>query len=121
MEQYYIQFITEDGNKFLVETDEGTVSEETISPEEMEKAGILKNAAGKTIIFAQTTFEQSIGSVIQYNVKALLQAIRTLPVEDQPKSMEATFGLKATAEVGNAAVAKVGGEVNYTIKLTWER
>ncbi len=121
MEQYYIQFTTEDGDEFLVEADEEAVSEEAISPEEMEKAGILKKTAGKTIVFAQTTFEQAIGNVIQYNVKALLQAIRDLPIENQPKSMEATFGLKATAEAGNAAVAKAGGEVNYTIKLTWER
>jgi hypothetical protein len=121
MEQYYIQFTTEDGKEFLVEADEEAVSEEAISPEEMEKAGILKKAAGKTIVFAQTTFEQAIGDVIQYNVKALLQAIRDLPIENQPKSMEATFGLKATAEAGNAAVAKAGGEVNYTITLTWER
>ena len=121
MEQYYIQFTTEDGNEFLVEADEGAVSEEATSPEEMEKAGILKKAAGKTIVFAQTSFEQAIGNIIKYNVKAILQAVRDLAAEDQPKSMEATFGLKATAEVGNAAVARAGSEVNYTIKLTWER
>jgi Trypsin-co-occurring domain 1 len=121
MEKYYIQFTTEDGREFLVEADEGTVSEESPSPEEMEKAGIFKKAAGKTIVFAQTTFEQAIGNVIRYNVKALLRAIRDLPVENQPKSMEATFGLKATADAGNAAVARASGEANYTIKLTWER
>ncbi len=117
MEQYYIQFTTEDGHTFLVEADEEAISLE----EEMEKAGILQKAAGKTIVVAQTTFEQAIGNVIRYNVKALLQAIRNLSVENQPKSMEATFALKATAEAGNAAVAKASGEVNYTITLTWER
>lgn len=121
MGQYYIQFKTEDGKTFLIEADEEAISLEEEAEEEMEKAGILQKAAGKTIVVAQTTFEQAIGNVIQYNVKALLQAIRTLPVENQPKSMEATFALKATAEAGNAAVAKASGEVNYTIKLTWER
>ena len=121
MEQYYIQFTTEDGNTFLVEADKEIMPLEEETEEEMEKAGILQKAAGKTIVVAQTTFEQAVGNVIRYNVKALLQAIRNLPVENQPKSMEATFALKATAEAGNAAVAKATGEVNYTIKLNWER
>ena len=121
MGQYYIQFTTEDGNTFLVEADEAAISLEEEVEEEMEKAGILQKTAGKTIIAATTNFEQAIGNVIRYNVKALLQAIRSFPVENQPKSMEATFALKATAEAGNAAVAKASGEVNYTIKLTWER
>lgn len=116
MERYYIQFTTEDGNEFLVEADERAISDEGI-----QKAGIVKKAAGKTIVFVQTTFEKAIGNVIQYNVKALLQAIRTLPVENQPKSMEATFGLNATVVAGNAAFATSSGEVTYTIKLTWER
>lgn len=121
MEQYYIQFTTEDGNTFLVEADKEAIPLEEETEEEMEKTGIVQKAAGKIIVTAQTTFEQAIGNVIQYNVKALLQAIRTLPVDKQPKSMEATFALKATTEAGNAAIAKATGEVNYTIKLTWER
>jgi hypothetical protein len=32
-----------------------------------------------------------------------------------------TFGLKATGEVGNFAVAKACAEANYTVKLTWKR
>jgi len=117
MEQYYIQFTTEGGKTLLIEADEAAISLE----EEVGRAGILQKAAGKTLVIAQTTFERAIGNIIQYNVKALLQAMHAMPVENQPKSLEATFALKATAETGNVVVAKTKGEVNYTIKLTWER
>ncbi len=120
MEQYFIRFKTEEGNTFLIEADEG-ISPEEGAGEEMEKAGAVEKFAGNTIVAATTMFEEAIGSVMRYNVKALLQAIRGLPVEDQPKSMEVTFGLKATAEAGYPAVAKAGGEANYTITLTWAR
>ena len=47
--------------------------------------------------------------------------VRKLPELDQPETMEITFGLKATGEVGNVAVARGVGEANYTITLTWKR
>ena len=47
--------------------------------------------------------------------------VRDLPSQDQPESMEITFALKATGELGNVAVAKGTGEANYTVTLTWKR
>jgi len=35
--------------------------------------------------------------------------------------MEVTFGLKATGELGNFAVAKASAEASYTVTLTWKR
>ena len=116
MEQY-IQFTTEDSATFLVEVD----VEDVVSPGDLEKTGIVGETAGKAVAAAVKPFEQAFGNVLQYNVKALLGAIRNLPAENQPESMEATFGLKATGEVGNAAIAKGTSEANYTIKLTWKR
>jgi hypothetical protein len=40
---------------------------------------------------------------------------------ESPDELEVTFGLKATGEVGNIAIAKGGGEANFTIKLSWKR
>ena len=112
----YIQFTEEDGSTFLIETDEA----EVYSEEGTVKAG-LNEIAGKTITTAQTLFEQAVDNLIQNNSKAFLQAIRNLPQQDQPESLEVTFGLKATGEVGNAAIAKATGEANYTVTLTWKR
>lgn len=112
----YIQFTDEDGSTFLVETDEA----EVYSEEGIVKAG-LNEIAGKAITAAQTLFEQAVNHMIQHNAKAFLQAVRNLPVQDQPESMEVTFALKATGELGNTAVARGTGEANYTITLTWKR
>ncbi len=116
----YLRFTDKDGSTFLVEIDE----EEVLSPGGIAKAG-LKEAAGeaaeKAIVAAQTFFEQAVNNVIQHNAKAFLQAIRNLPQQDQPESLEVTFALKATGEIGNTAVAKGTGEANYTLTLTWKR
>lgn len=113
---HYIQFTDEDGGTLLIETGEA----EVYSEEGLVKAG-LNEIAGKAITNAQTLFKQSVDQVIQHNAKAFLQAIRNLPVQDQPESMEVTFALKATGELGNTAVARGTGEANYTITLTWKK
>jgi len=33
--------------------------------------------------------------------------------------VELSFGLKATGELGNIAIAKASGEANFTIRLLW--
>ena len=115
----YIRFTDKDGSTFLIEIDE----EEALSPGGMEKAGLketVKEIGGNIVVTAQELFEDAIDNLIQSNAKAFLQSIRNLPQQDQPESLEITFGLKATGEVGNAAVAKATGEANYTVKLTWK-
>lgn len=116
----YLQFTNKDGSTFLVEVDE----EEVLSPGGMEKAGLkdkVKEIGGKMIVTAQEIFEDAVNNLIQSNAKAFLQAIRNLPQQDQPEFLEVNFGIKATGEVGNSAVAKGTGEANYTVKLTWKR
>lgn len=112
----YIQFTDEDGSTLLVETDEA----EVYSEEGTVKAG-LNEVVERAITTAQTGFEQAVDHMIRSNAKAFLQAIRNLPQQDYPESLEVTFGLKATGEVGNAAIAKGTGEANYTVKLSWKR
>ena len=116
----YLRFTDNDESTFLVEIDD----KEALSPGGMGEAG-LKETAGKalekTVVAAQTFFEQAVTNVIQHNARAFLQAIRHLPQQDQPESLEVTFALKATAEIGNVAIAQGTGETNYTITLTWTR
>jgi hypothetical protein len=110
----YIQFTSSDDGTFLVEVEEGEVS----SAKGVQKAG-LREMAGKTVAVAKTSFEDAVQQIIRYNAQVFLQSVRGLPI--LPNEAEITFGLKVTAEIGNVAVAKAGGESNYTIRLTWRR
>jgi hypothetical protein len=56
---------------------------------------------------------------VRENAQALIDKVKQL--SDPPDEVEVAFGLKATGELGNLAVAKVGAEANYTVKLTWKR
>ena len=111
---HYVQFTVADGNSLLVEVEDS----ETFSQSGVQKAG-LQDIANKTVAAAQTTFEQAMQQIIYYNARTFLQSINSLPVA--PNEAEITFGLKVTGELGNVAVAKVGGETNYNITLIWKK
>jgi hypothetical protein len=106
----FIEFKTEDGADILVEVDE-----KELLPG-IAKAG-LKDIAGKTISQAQQVFEQAIKTAIRLNVETFYGAIRELP--HPPTDVEISFGLKATGELTNFAISKIGAEANYTIKMSW--
>lgn len=110
----YIQFTASDDSTILMEVDEQEVS----PPEGMVKAGVA-DTVQKTVARAQTTFEAALDRVVRQNAQALIQSVRDLT--ESPDELEVTFGLKATGEVGNIAIAKGGGEANFTIKLSWKR
>jgi hypothetical protein len=109
----YIQFTTEDGATILVET----AAEADIPQPGVVKAG-LRGKTEEAIAQAKASFETGL-EVIRYNAKAFITKVRELP--DPPDEVEVTFGLQATGEVGNFAVAKVGTEASYTVTLTWKR
>lgn len=106
----YIQFQTEDGSSILVEVEE-------THGVGIAKAG-LRERAGEAVAQATTAFEEGL-EIVRRNAAAFVKTLRGL--SDQPDEIEVTFGLKATGEVGNFAVAKAGAEANYSVKLTWKR
>ena len=109
----YIQFETEDESRILVE-----IEGEEISPKQgVVKAGLSENI-DSAVAVAQTSLKKALKTVVNHNAQALIQSVTDLP--QPPSEIEITFGLKATGEVGNFAVAKAGGEANYTIKLVWK-
>jgi hypothetical protein len=112
MVTHYIQFTTEDGSTILVEAAE----EEAYQPGVV-KAG-LKDKVQGAVVQAQATFEDGL-EVVRRNAAAFIKKVRSL--SDPPDEMEVTFGLKATGELGNFAVAKAGAEASYTITLKWKR
>jgi hypothetical protein len=53
-------------------------------------------------------------------IEAFRKLVASLP--DKPDSVELTFGLKASAEVGGFLVfAKAGGEATFGLKLSWKK
>ncbi len=110
----YMQYTTSDGGTVLVE-----VTEEDVSlPEGTIKAGVADRIQ-KTVVQAQATFEGAVDRVVRQNAQALIQSVRDLV--EPPDELEVTFGLKATGEVGNIAIAKGGAEANFTVRLMWSR
>lgn len=108
----YIQFATEDGSTILVEAAE----DEAYQPGVV-KAG-LKDKVQGAVVQAQATFEDGL-EVIRRNAAAFIKKVRSL--SDPPDEVEVSFGLKATGELGNFAVAKAGAEASYTVTLKWKR
>jgi hypothetical protein len=73
------------------------------------KAG-LKGKVEDAVSLAQSTFEGAVQRAVECNAEAFLRAIESL--KPQASEAEMSFELKATGEVGNVAVGKLGGEAN---------
>ncbi len=108
----YIQFTTADGSTILVEAAE----EETYQPGVV-KAG-LREKAQEAVSQAKASFDDGL-EVIRHNADGFIKKVRGL--SDPPDEVEITFGLKATGELGNFAVAKASAEASYAVKMTWKR
>lgn len=114
MAAHYIQFNTADGQTVLVEADVAEVT----PPRGVVKAGIADKIR-ETVAAAEDSLDNAMRRVVCYNAQAITEAVQSLP--SRPTDMQISFGLKVTGEVGNIAVGKAGGEVNYQIKLTWKQ
>jgi hypothetical protein len=110
----YIEFPTDDDGTLLVEVEPGEVTPQP----GVVKAG-LKEAAEKTVAVAQSIFEGALDRVVRHNAEAFIRSVNALT--HPPDELEVTFGLKATGEVGNFAIAKGGSDLNFTVKLSWKR
>jgi hypothetical protein len=108
----YIQFSTEDGATILVETAET----------ETYQAGVVKSGLGDkvqdTVVAAKASFEDGL-EIVHHNAAVFIKKVRGL--SDPPDEVEIVFGLKATGELGNFAVAKAGAEASYEVTLNWKR
>jgi hypothetical protein len=109
----YVEFATDDGGRVLVEVDAADV----ITSSGVEKAGIRHRAAESAVSSAEVAFEEAVSSAVGRSVAALTHAVASLA--RTPDEVELTFGLKATGEIGNIAIAKAGGEANFTVRLLW--
>jgi hypothetical protein len=113
----YIEFLDEANGPLLIEVDETEVA----GGPGVTKAGLSLRKAGdkldRVVAEAQTSFGDAVRRAIVQNAYALVNAVSALPAT--PESVEISFALKATGEVGNIATAKLGGEANYQVTLNW--
>ena len=109
------QFIEFDAGtgRILVEVDET----ETSRADGTIKAG-LREKVRDSVTTAQASFEDALTLVIRANAQLFVDAVEGL--DRPPSRLELSFGVKATGELGNFAVAKAGGEASYTVSLTWD-
>jgi len=112
----YIKYQTADGGTVLVEV-EGE-AEAAVPKGGVVRAGRVGEAVQDAVEEVQTRFEDAM-EVVRRNAQTIIGKVKGL--SDPPDEVEVTFGLKATGEFGNFAVAKASAEANYTVKMTWKR
>jgi len=113
----YIKYQTADGGTVLVEV-EGE-AEGAIPKGGVVRAGRVGEAVQDAVEEVQTRFEDAM-EVVRRNAQTIIGKVKE-GLTDPPDEVEVTFGLKATGELGNFAVAKASAEANYTVKMTWKR
>lgn len=111
----YIAFDNPDGTQTLIEV----ASAEGIPTPGAPVKASLSGMVGDAVRFATTSLQDALASAIRSNAQALYCGIENL--SPRPTDVEITFALKATLEVGNVAVSKVGGEANFNVKLCWKQ
>jgi Trypsin-co-occurring domain 1 len=113
----YIEFADDAGGTILIEVDVAEVA----PPPGVEKAGLRDFLRGKASVVAtaEATFADAVESGVDRVARAVEAAVSRLA--RAPTEVEVTFGLKATGEVGNIAIAKAGAEANIEVRLKWMR
>lgn len=111
----YVEFPLDGGGTILIETPDEPDKPKSgfVSTTRGAEGGVAQEWADK----AQKSFNQSIAGVRQ-SAEELVNQLNTL----SPDELEVNFSLKATGELGgNLVIAKLGGEVNYSVTLKWRK
>jgi hypothetical protein len=99
----YIEYPLDDGTTILVEVEES--------------GGIVKASTkpGEPIP-SKLNFKKAF-TTVHSSIKEVMAEFDDLHVEEA----EIKFGIKSIGEAGFFAIGKVGGEINYEIKLKWKK
>jgi hypothetical protein len=109
----YVEFPLEEGGSILIET-----------PDQQEKvqSGFVKAGPGEAgrevALQAGRSFDASVEN-IRRAAELLVNKLRAISMP--PDEMTVSFGLKASGDLGNLAIGKVGGESNYAVTLKWKK
>ena len=109
----YIEFPLEAGGTILIETPD---------LQERLQSGFVKggqnDAAKEAAIAASQSFDASVENV-RRAADLLVGKLRSISAP--PDELTVSFGLKASGDLGNLAIGKVGGEANYAVTLKWKK
>ena len=104
----YVKFELEDGTVVYIETTEVAKG----------ASGLIPPTRGfEAVEQAEHSFEKSIEGVRKM-ATVMMEQFRAGFVE-KPSEVAISFGLKASAELGNLVVARGGLEANYNVSLRW--
>lgn len=103
----YLKFELEDGTIIYLETIEAPKS----------SGGLIPASREETAAKASLSFEKSFHAVRKM-AATMLKDLRE-GFSQEPEEVTITFGLKASAELGNLIVARGGMDTNYGVTLRW--
>ena len=75
-------------------------------------------AAKEATIQAGQSFDAAVEN-IRKSAELLVSKLRAISAP--PDEMSVSFGLKASGDLGNLAIGKVGAEANYAVTLKWKK
>jgi hypothetical protein len=105
----YLKIVSEEATVYVEATRAGSTPTTGVM-----KAGVSSPAEAVATIQAEM---QSIGSAVRAAGSAFVQAISEMSL--RPSSVEVTFALKATADLG-FVISKVGGEATFEVIMKWD-
>jgi hypothetical protein len=109
----HLQFLTDNGVLVAIDGDLPDGQDEG----GVEKAGRLRDRAGRAVEVTQETFEDAVKSLLSYNAGLLARAMGAMP--ERPAEAELSFGLKFSGELGAFMITKLTGEATYGVRLLW--
>ncbi len=106
----YVKFELEDGTVVYVESTDTPKGSGSLIP---------SRGSGDSTEHVTASFEKSIDGVRKM-AATLISRLRDGFVE-KPSEISVSFGLKASADLGNLVVARTGMEANYNVSLRWHK
>ena len=71
--------------------------------------------AGDLVASAQGPLQDALSAAISESSAALVNAAKS--IGSKVGELEVEFGLKVTGEFGNVVIGKLGGEVNFIVRI----
>ncbi len=107
----YVEFPLETGGSILIES----------SDEAKGSSGFSRSGGEATKEVADQAVQSLDASVENIRKSADLLVSKLRALSAPADEMEICFSLKASGELGNLVVGKVGAEANYTVTLKWRK
>jgi len=101
----YVEFKMPDGSIVVIESSDGT-------------SGIVDAGIGDAAERARESFEEAFDKA-RKSAQLIREKLRSM--HDAPDEIQLTFGLNASGELGNLAIAKAGVTASYSITMKWTK